>query len=75
MMNDGGSMWFGGGFMWIFWIVLIVVIVWVIKVAADSGTKNNNRSDESPLGILKKRYARGEIDEQEYERRRKELEG
>ena len=74
-MSDGSGMWFGGGFMWIFWILLIVVIVWVIKAATDSGTGNNNsHSEESPLEILKKRYARGEIDEAEYERRRKELE-
>ncbi|VAW92946.1 hypothetical protein MNBD_GAMMA23-793, partial [hydrothermal vent metagenome] len=31
-------------------------------------------TDESPLGILKKRYARGEINEDEYIRRRNELE-
>ncbi len=74
MMGDGSGMWFGGGFMWIFWILLIVVIVWVIKAASGSGTGSNNNIEESPLEILKKRYARGEIDEAEFERRRKELE-
>jgi len=75
MMGDGGGMWFGGGFMWLFWIALIVILVWIIKAATDAGSQNKNNADESPLEILKKRYARGEIDEQEYERRRKELEG
>jgi len=75
MMGDGNGMWFGGGFMWIFWILLIVLIVWAVKAAIGTGTGNiNSDSNESPLGILKKRYARGEIDEAEYERRRKELE-
>jgi len=75
MMGDGNGMWFGGGFMWILWIVLIVVSVWFIKAAINSDTSGNTgHSDESPLEILKKRYARGEIDEAEYERRRKELE-
>jgi len=75
MMSEGGSMWFGGGFMWFFWIILFVVLVWVIKSATDSSSGNKSASEDSPLDILKKRYARGEIEEQEYERRRKELEG
>lgn len=73
MMGDGTGMWFGGGFMWIFWILLIVLVVWVLKTATGAGT-NNSHEKESPLDILKKRYASGEIDESEYQRRRKELE-
>jgi len=73
MMSDGSGMWFGGGFGWVFWIVIIAVLVWVIKMASDKGSSSQNSSDDSPLEILKKRYARGEIDEQEYERKRKEL--
>ncbi len=74
MMGEGGSMWFGGGFMWIFWILLIVILVWIIKAVINTGS-DNNLSEDSPLEMLKKRYARGEIDEQEYECRRKELKG
>ncbi len=73
MMSDGGGMWFGGGFGWIFWIVIIAVLVWVIKMASDKGSASRSSNDDSPLEILKKRYARGEIDEQEFERKRKEL--
>lgn len=71
-MNDGG-MFFGGGLMWILWILLIVIVVYALK-AGLGGVQSNEQSNESPLEILKKRYARGEIDEQEYERRRNELE-
>lgn len=74
MMGFDGGMWFGGGFMWIFWILLIVAVVWIIKAVSDTGSRTNNSNENSPLEILKKRYARGEIDEQEYKRRRKELE-
>ena len=74
MMSDGGSMWFGGGFMWIIWIFLIFILIWFVKSVTDSSSGNKNISEESPLEILKKRYARGEIEEQEYERRRKDLE-
>jgi len=75
MMGEGGGMWFGGGFMWFFWIVLIIFAVWAVKAASDSGANSsNNRLEDSPMEILKKRYACGDIDEAEYERRRKELE-
>ena len=74
-MNDGSSMFFGGGFMWLIWIVIIAVVVYAVKAGINSGSMNNDLREESPLEILKKRYARGEIDEQEYERRRNELEG
>lgn len=69
-MNNG-SMFFGGGFMWIFWLLLIFVIVFVLKAAFDN-TSPGERT--TALDILNKRYARGEIDEEEYERRRAELE-
>lgn len=73
MMGDGYMGWFGG-YMWLFWIVLIVVFVLLIKGISSGGNTNNASQNESPLDILKKRYANGEIDEAEYKRRRKELE-
>ncbi len=76
MMGGHEGWWgFGGGIMWLFWILLIVLLVWIIKAAAGSGGHDDNRPrTETPLEILKKRYARGEIDEEEFERRKRELE-
>ena len=68
MMNYDGHF-FGGGFMWIFWILIIVGIFFVFQNMA----KGNSSDKDTPMEILKKRYARGEIDEEEFERRRKEL--
>ncbi len=70
---------FGGGFMWIVWILLIVLLVWVIRAAAGGGGSGGGSSappptPETPLDILRKRYARGEIDDEEFERRKRELE-
>lgn len=39
-MHGGSWLGFGGGFMWIFWILLIVVIVWAAKVGTGSSSKN-----------------------------------
>jgi len=68
----GGQHWFGGGFMWIFWLVLIVAIFWGAKVMSSSGKDTPNKQ-KSALDILKDRYAKGEIDQQEFEQKRKDL--
>ena len=64
--------WFGGGFMWLFWILLIVAIIWGIKMAT-SDKSNSATTKKSALDILKERYASGEIDLDEYDRMKKEL--
>ena len=70
-VNGYSGHWFGGGFMWIFWIVLVVLVIWIVQ---GSMGNNNSASGDSALEILKKRYAKGEIDKDEFERKRKELE-
>ena len=61
--------------MWIVWILLIVLLVWVIRAAAGGGSSGSSPPpSETPLDILKKRYARGEIDDEEFARRKRELE-
>lgn len=74
MMGDEGHLFYGGGFMWVFWILIIAGIFFLIQNMVKGNTDQSSSGNDSPLDILKKRYARGEIDEEEYERRRKELE-
>jgi putative membrane protein len=67
-----GGMFFGGGLlMWIFWIILLVVLVYVLKDVF--GSVNRISPSTNALEILKERFARGEIDETEFERRKKQL--
>ena len=67
-----GGMFFGGGLlMWFFWIILLVVLVYVLKDIF--GSVNRNSSSTNALEILKERFARGEIDEAEFEQRKKQL--
>ncbi|MEB8432752.1 MULTISPECIES: SHOCT domain-containing protein [unclassified Cocleimonas] len=68
----GGQHWFGGGFMWIFWIALIVAIFWGAKVMSSNG-KNTSNNQKTALDIVKDRYAKGEIDKEEFEQKRKDL--
>jgi putative membrane protein len=51
------------------WVLVIAGIVALIKQLGSSSTQPG----ETPLEILKARYARGEIGKEEYERMRREL--
>ncbi|NOY16943.1 MAG: SHOCT domain-containing protein [Gammaproteobacteria bacterium] len=71
--NSGGfGFGFGGIFMWIFWILIIVAIVALFRGMSNS--RSGTSSSEGPIEILRKRYANGEISDEEFEHRRKELE-
>jgi putative membrane protein len=62
-----------GGFMWIFWIAIIVGIILLVKWIVQQNRPGGQQQGENSLEILKKRYARGEIDKEEYDRIRKDL--
>ena len=74
MMDGSGGMFFGGVFMWIFWLLVIVVIIGVVKAMMAGNASRGDSQRDSALSILEKRYARGEIDREEYQEKRRELE-
>jgi putative membrane protein len=47
-------------------LAVLVLIVWAVAKAAGVP---GGRADDSPEQILKRRYARGEIEREEYDRR------
>ncbi len=71
MMNGGFG--FMGGFMWIFWIGVIVGLFFLIRWIILQNKPAEQKHAESPLEILKKRYAQGEIDKEEFEKKKKDL--
>lgn len=61
----------GGG---IIGLVVIIVVVWFFVKGQNQNNQSENQSTKkSALNILEERYARGEIDEQEFEDRKKNL--
>jgi len=63
---------FGMGFGGILWIAIIAVIVFLVWQYLKQD-KNLGNSKNSPLEILKQRYAKGEIDKEEYEEKKRDL--
>ena len=70
------------GFGGIIGILLIAIIIWAVIQFTGKGGSNNpftsgqqgsGAEKENALEILKKRYARGEISQEEYERMKKEI--
>jgi putative membrane protein len=64
------SWWFLGmhAFWWLFWIVLLV---WAYRYAVSRVKQQGRR--ETPLEVLQRRYAAGELSTQEYEERKARL--
>ena len=73
MFHDGfmgGGMWFG----WLFWIVIIGLVIFLIVRLTNQKTGSQNiQSNENPLDVLKKRYARGEISKEEFDSMKRDL--
>lgn len=71
MMDWGHGFWgYGGAFMWLIFLVLIGIIIYFV-LRGDKLMKHGG--EETAFDILKKRYAKGEITKQEYEKIKKDL--
>lgn len=72
-----GMGYFGGyGFLWIIGMVILIAVIVYFMKGRHKGQKHfsdstSRYSDNQALSILKERYAKGEITEDEYERMKK----
>ena len=51
--------------MWILWLALLALIIWLVVRGSAAG---ESARQDTPEQIVKRRYARGEITGEEYER-------
>lgn len=70
----------GMGWMWLWWVLIVLGIVAMAAALlwATAGRGGTGRTTDEPSSarrILDERYARGEIDEGEYRKRRRDIEG
>jgi putative membrane protein len=56
--------------MFLFWILVIVGLVFAVRWLVSEGKE---RRSDSALEILRQRYARGEINKEEFEAKKKDL--
>jgi putative membrane protein len=74
--GHGGPMmnfWHGGGIMWLLLLVLIgIVVYFAVQTSRSKGPGGS--APETPLDILKKRYAKGEITKEEFDKMKQDLE-
>lgn len=67
-MYDGQHFW-GMNFIW--WIFWLIIVIWIFMTPWDIPGQRSRK--ETPLDILKKRFAKGEITKEEYEEKKKFL--
>lgn len=77
-MGDGWGWWMAFGWVWMlgFWVLVIWAVTALVRRQPDrrdAGPRDAHR-DLDAREILDRRYASGEIDDAEYERRRARLE-
>jgi len=62
------------GWSLLFWILVVLGAIVLVKWLLER-EKRTSGSGENPLEILKRRYAKGEIDREEFEQKKRDLFG
>lgn len=70
-MNGIHGMGWGMGFAWVLGIIITIVLIWAAFGSFDrTHYSSADRDKKSALDILKERYARGEINKDEFEEKK-----
>ena len=56
-----------------FWVAVIIGIVYFVKWVIAAGKRHETESEDTAIDILKKRYAKGEISKEEFERIKQDI--
>lgn len=72
-MHGFGGMGFGMGWGWIIGLIGLIAVIWLVISNTYRRDSQIKPREKSALEILKERYARGEIDQQEFEEKKRNL--
>lgn len=56
-----------------FWVLFVLLIVWIVREVSGRNSSLSSNSNPKALDILKERYAKGEINKEEFEVKKKDL--
>ncbi len=70
---NGGWGWGGMFGMSLFWILVVVAIVALVRAIWSGGAVAEPPQQKTALDILNERYARGEIEREEFEQKKRDL--
>lgn len=73
MMGWGGMGWFGVLMMVVFWGIVIGGIILLVRWLGTTVGGGNRKTEDTAIEILKRRYARGEINKEEFEAKKGDL--
>jgi len=75
MMYGYGFPWMGGIAMMIFWVLVVAGIVWaIIAVSRNAGQTGQTATRvETPVDVLRRRFAAGEINKEQFEEMKRAL--
>ena len=80
MWGDMGSMGWGAGWgffgvlqMLLWWVLIILGIVVLVKWLLGGTPRGEAKPGDRALEVLRERYARGEIDKDEFDKRKRDL--
>jgi putative membrane protein len=81
MMGGWGNGGYGGGFGWMGMIMPLIFLIGIILLGiylfrrSSSQVRTSALNNHSGMDVLRERYARGEIDSEEFQSRKLDLEG
>lgn len=76
-MDEGWGWWMASGWLWmvIFWGLIIWAVVTLTRPRGDRGGDRPAAREPTALEILERRYAGGELSEEQFEAMRRRLQG
>lgn len=72
MMGYGG---YGDMFMWLILLIIAGIAIYFLVARSKGAGDDGDSKRESPVEILKRRYANGEISKEEFDRLKRDIEG